>query len=501
MKVLLLVLLIVVSPLAWSAERSSPSSTATAGSTKTADKVDQAAARQEMTDLQKQLGELSRRMAELSMKMRGDSPQLTALRYLGSPDRAMIGVLLSEAPNGVRVGGVTPDGPAARAGLKTGDVITRVSDQDIAGKKPADALENTRGLLGDLKEGEVVKLGYRRDGKSAVATITADRRQAATSYRLLTDGDEGIELGDMDRDVDDIARGAAGAMPWWGIQLAELNPDLGRYFGTDHGVLVLSTDGDALAGVKSGDVIQQIADSKVDRPEQALRKLRDQPTDSKVPMQVLREHKAMTLSVSVPDYKSVFDIVPPPPPPPPPAPPAPEMPNAPPPPAPPAAPMAASMPPPPAAPLAPVDARDAIKATIAAVVADPKLQTRMVSPGVAAEGGRIGSPGLWAGKIVEVRSSDAGTCYVVVAATIGKGGKPIRNFSYGPTFSACTTGALDKSRFYPGRYATFLGTVTGPAEQRLGRAGRPTIAVTDAQEWSPLPDMSWGLQTAPLPPR
>lgn len=499
MKVLLLVLLIVASPLAWSAERSSPSSTATVGPTKTADKVDQAAARQEMANLQKQLGELSRRMAELSMKMRGDSPQLTALRYLGSPDRAMIGVLLSEAEDGVRVGGVTPDGPAARAGLKTGDIIMQVNDQEISGKKPADALENARGLLGDLKEGEVVKLDYRRGGKSGVATITSDRRQAATSYRLLTDGDEGIELGDMGRDVEVIAHGAASAMPWWGIQLAGLNPDLGRYFGTDQGVLVLSTDGDALAGVQSGDVIQQIADSKVDRPEQALRKLRDQPADSKVPMQVLREHKAMTLSVSVPDYKSVFDIVPPPPPAPPPAP---EMPSAPPPPAPPSAPIvAAATVPASSDPRASVDPVAATTATIAAVVADPALQTRMVSPGVAAKGGRIGSPGLWAGKIVEVRSSDAGTCYVVVAATVGKGGKPIRNFSSGPTFSACTTGALDKSRFYPGRYATFLGTVSGPAEQRLGRAGRATMAVTDAQEWSALPDMSWGLQTAPLPPR
>ena len=140
--------------------------------------------------------------------------------------------------------------------------------------------------------------------------------------------------------------------PWWGLNLASLNPDLGGYFGTDKGVLVLSADEEAFKGLKSGDVLQEVAGRKVERPEDALRAMREQPTGSDVKVQVLRQHKPLTLSVKAPEYKGIF--VPPPPPPAPPAPPAPPTPRAmPAPPAPPAPPT------PPVAPTPPPDGDEA----------------------------------------------------------------------------------------------------------------------------------------------
>src|SRR5678809_25532 len=74
--------------------------------------------------------------------------------------------------------------------------------------------------------------------------------------------------------------------PWWGLNLASLNADLGSYFGADHGVLVLSAKDDALKSLKSGDVLLDIDGKKVERPEDALRLLRERPAGSDLKVQV-----------------------------------------------------------------------------------------------------------------------------------------------------------------------------------------------------------------------
>src|SRR3546814_7104594 len=56
------------------------------------------------------------------------------------------------------------------------------------------------------------------------------------------------------------------AFRWNGLNLATVDKQLGRYFGTDHGVLVLS-NGD-LAGLQAGDVIQRIEGKAVARSEE-----------------------------------------------------------------------------------------------------------------------------------------------------------------------------------------------------------------------------------------
>jgi hypothetical protein len=130
------------------------------------------------------------------------------------------------------------------------------------------------------------------------------------------------------------------SMPWWGLNLASLNADLGGYFGTDHGVLVLSTD-DSLKQLKSGDVLLDVDGSKVERPEDAFRLLRERAPGSEVKVQVMRQHKPLTLSMKTPEFKGIFV----------PAPPAPPVAPAPPlPPAPPTSRAAAPAPPPPPVP-------------------------------------------------------------------------------------------------------------------------------------------------------
>ena len=108
--------------------------------------------------------------------------------------------------------------------------------------------------------------------------------------------------------------------PWWGLNLAPLNPDLGRYFGTDKGVLVLSRSDKQFPELQPGDVITDVAGKSVAQPEDVQRALRGAADDKRVRIAVRRHGKALSLAMKVPPR---WNLLPPPPPPAPPAPPTP----------------------------------------------------------------------------------------------------------------------------------------------------------------------------------
>ena len=324
-------------------------------------------AERELQTMREQMRELSRKMADLSIKLGDVGPRAYAYRYLGNPDRAMIGVVLSPAKQGVRISGLTPGAPAEKAGIRHGDVLVAVDGKPVGSKD--EAMEK----LLDLKVDQAVKLTLLRDGKNVDVTVKAERREPYNlayafgsgdtpghetfhemlppdfSARIHAQVDHAMERAHIgEHDAERIAERAMRqaerslqhlhvSTPWWGLNVASLNADLGSYFGTDKGVLVLSADED-LKGLKSGDVLQQVGGEPVQRPEDALRLLREQPAGSELKVQVLRQHKPVTLSMKAPESRRIFVPRPPTPPEPPLAPLPPEPALAPMPPTPPVAP-------------------------------------------------------------------------------------------------------------------------------------------------------------------
>ncbi|MFE7562182.1 S1C family serine protease [Kitasatospora sp. NPDC057500] len=69
-------------------------------------------------------------------------------------------------PAGAVVVAVTPDGPAASAGLQVGDVITRIGDTAV------DSLNSLTTALASLAPGSKVTVTYDRDGRSRTAEVT-----------------------------------------------------------------------------------------------------------------------------------------------------------------------------------------------------------------------------------------------------------------------------------------------------------------------------------------
>jgi len=102
-------------------------------------------------------------------------------------DRAVIGVILGESDKGgVPVLGVSPDGPAERAGMTQGDVIV-----SIMGTPLADGDEDARAVLSEVmkevKVGDELAIAVDRGGERREFTIVPEAREPFTwhSYSRL----------------------------------------------------------------------------------------------------------------------------------------------------------------------------------------------------------------------------------------------------------------------------------------------------------------------------
>lgn len=249
-----------------------------------------------------------------------------------------LGIVMAPNPAaaGVRIAAVTPDSPAQKAGLRTDDVLLSVDGKTIAGSGAA-AVENARVLLGKLKQGQVVKLRYARQGKSFSADVKADDITRVFAFnrseRLpgMPGGDgerhkrimmlpHGIEMDiermgpmkDCKKGDDDCGLPAIyQAFRWQGLNLSSVDAGLGRYFGTDKGVLVLSS-GPELKALQSGDVIQRVAGKPVESPRDVMRELRDEKAGSQLKLDVLRDRKPTSVMVTVPKSRPLPFMEPPP---------------------------------------------------------------------------------------------------------------------------------------------------------------------------------------------
>lgn len=317
-----------------------------------------AEARAEMERATRRYAELARTQATHARDQAGDAARHAALardvqaRVLQARNRPVIGVLLApDDETGVRITGVTPDGPAAKAGLRSGDRLVSVDGTEILGSTGALRIENARKLLGALGTDAPATLAYLRDGRRATARVTPQRDNRVAIFNpadgsmaradgavfIRTRPDGGFDLDANAIEVERIAgvspeihrevtRLVDGEVPrllsafrWNGLNLASVDAQLGRYFGTDSGVLVLSA-GD-IDGLQPGDVIRRVDGQAVATPRDVMDRLRDKREGDSVSVDYLRDRRNGQARVAIPKLMAW-----PPTPPAPPAPPAPPSP-------------------------------------------------------------------------------------------------------------------------------------------------------------------------------
>ena len=217
---------------------------------------------------------------------------------------------------GAYVDAVTPNGPAAKAGIQSGDLITKVDGKSVLSSRPSDAEADRQSLPGlrlielaaRLQPNDTIPIEFRRGKeRKTVSVVTADEPdilfQAAPggrSFAFRQVGPDGPRPMAMPFD-EDIEPHVGGPLFLYGspladLELAPLNPDLGRYFGANEGVLVVSVPQDSALGLKGGDVVLAVDGRKPASPSHLLRILRSYERGESFKIDVLRNHKRETLT-------------------------------------------------------------------------------------------------------------------------------------------------------------------------------------------------------------
>jgi len=236
--------------------------------------------------------------------------------YTLDTNRGRIGVIVDTRANttgdkvGARIEGITPGGPAEKAGLKAGDVVTRFNGTALAGAASDDDQDSGPGmklieLARQLEPGDTAQVDYRRGTDTRKATLVAEDL-GARGFAEMPDMGRALEerlMPEMGMAPGNAFEFAFGS-PWGGIELVKLNPDLGDYFGTREGVLVVSAPEDSALALKGGDVITAIGGRKPTSPMQAMRILRSYDPGETVTIDVLRKQKRVTVSWKVPESEN-----------------------------------------------------------------------------------------------------------------------------------------------------------------------------------------------------
>lgn len=210
--------------------------------------------------------------------------------------RAFLGVSTDEVSNGLKITEIQKESAAAAAGLKEGDIITKVDGKDM---KESDQLVEA---IRAHKPGDEVSIEYLRDGKKNTAKATLKSIQFPESFHFKMDP---IEIPDFHfeglREMKEMPPfGGEGFMYY------KRGPKLGATIqDTEDGKGVTVDDVDAespaaKSGLLKGDVITDINGKKINNVGDARTAMREATDKNTWTIVVQRGGKPVTIEVKIP---------------------------------------------------------------------------------------------------------------------------------------------------------------------------------------------------------
>lgn len=236
---------------------------------------------------------------DFNFDFNGSQPSL----FRVDSNRAMLGVVTDGHDRGAQIQSVSKESAAEKAGLKKGDVITKIDNRRI------ETTDDVTDAVRSHKPGDKVSITYLREDKEQKTSAELGRWKgvnvtALTAPRVFADG---MARERIEQHIAPRVRGNIYASGSRGPRLGMIVQD------TDDGkgvkVMELDDEGSAeKAGMKEGDVILQVDDQAVNSTDEISKLIREKKDQNSVRMQVSRNGKTQTIEVRIPRKIKTVDL-------------------------------------------------------------------------------------------------------------------------------------------------------------------------------------------------
>jgi serine protease Do len=205
---------------------------------------------------------------------------------------------------GVYLSEVEEDSPAAKAGLRKGDVVLEFNGEHVEGTV------QFRRLIREIPAGHTIQISVWRDGRSQSIGVTLGSAADSGSWDVMNPMPTVAPMPPVTPraprafsfSMPNFEIYAGAPAPTIGISAEDLSGQLGDYFGAPDGEGVLITEVESgtpaeKAGLKAGDVVTKVAGERVRNLGEMRDRLRDKRDDKTVQITVLRKGSEQTLTV------------------------------------------------------------------------------------------------------------------------------------------------------------------------------------------------------------